>query len=53
MNKLFGFLGMTVGGWLGWAIGAHVSFFTAFIASVVGTGAGLFAARRALASLLG
>jgi hypothetical protein len=46
MNKLLGFLGMALGGWAGWAAGAPISIFTAFILSVVGTGVGLWAARR-------
>jgi hypothetical protein len=39
-------VGMSIGGWLGWAAGAPISFFTAFIVSMVGTGLGLYAARR-------
>jgi hypothetical protein len=38
---------MTVGGWIGWALGALVSIFTAFMLGVVGTGLGLWVARRA------
>jgi hypothetical protein len=30
-----------VGGWIGWALGAQVSIFVAFIVSMVGTGLGL------------
>ena len=47
------FVGMTVGGWLGWAVGATISLFTAFIVGMVGTGAGLYAARRLTHRLLG
>ncbi len=46
MNKLVAWIGMTVGGWIGWAIGAPISIFTAFIVSIVGTGVGLYVARR-------
>ena len=46
MKKLFGLVGMTVGGWLGWAIGAPISIFTAFVVSMVGTGVGLWAAHK-------
>jgi len=46
MNKLLGFIGMTVGGWIGWAIGARISFGVALTLSIVGTGVGLYAARR-------
>ena len=48
MKRLLDVIGMTVGGWLGWAIGARVSFFTAFMVSIVGTGVGLWATRRYL-----
>ena len=48
MNKLLAFLGMTIGGWAGWAIGAPISIFTAFILSMVGTGLGLWAAQWAV-----
>ena len=46
MNKLLGFLGITLGGWMGWALGAPISFFTAFVLSMVGTGLGLWGAYR-------
>ena len=46
MMKLAALLGATVGGWLGWYAGAFVGTFTAFIVSVVGTGFGIYAARR-------
>ena len=52
MNKLLGYLGMFVGGWVGWALGAWISLFSAFILSIVGTGAGLYAARRLSSGLL-
>lgn len=46
MQRILDLTGATVGGWLGWILGAHVSIMTAFIVSMVGTGAGLYAARR-------
>lgn len=46
MAKILNLCGMCVGGWLGWVIGARVGFFTAFIVSVVGSAAGLYAAIR-------
>ena len=52
MDKLLGYVGMFVGGWAGWAMGAWISIFTAFILSLVGTGVGLYAARRVGAMLL-
>jgi len=33
---------MTTGGWIGWALGAPVGLFAAFILAIVGTGAGLY-----------
>ena len=52
MKGILNFVGMSIGGWLGWAIGAEVSIFTAFIVSVVGTGLGLYASQRTLKRLL-
>jgi hypothetical protein len=46
MRRLLNFLGMTVGGWLGWQLGTPISFFAAFIVGVVGTGVGLYASQR-------
>jgi uncharacterized membrane protein YeaQ/YmgE (transglycosylase-associated protein family) len=47
MAKLLGFIGATIGGWIGWAIGAPVGMFTAFAVSMVGTGVGIYYGRRA------
>ena len=41
-----GFLGMSIGGWIGWWAGEHVGLMTAFMLSMVGTGAGLYFGRR-------
>jgi hypothetical protein len=46
MRRLYGLIGATVGGWLGWAAGAWISIFVAFILSVVGTGVGLYLGYR-------
>lgn len=46
MARLLDFIGMFVGGWIGWLLGAVVSFFAAFMLGIVGTGVGLYAARR-------
>jgi hypothetical protein len=46
MRRLLDLIGMTIGGWLGWTAGAVISFFTAFIVSIVGTGIGLYLIRR-------
>ena len=45
MNKLLGFVGTTLGSSVGWWAGAHVGMMSAFMASMVGTGLGLYAAR--------
>lgn len=46
MKGIMNFVGMTIGGWLGWALGSQISIFSAFMVSVVGTGLGLYAAQR-------
>jgi len=46
MKRMFAFLGATVGGYVGWHLGAPVSLFTAYLVSVVGTGAGMYAGIR-------
>lgn len=46
MKRLFDVVGMTVGGWLGWAAGAPISIFTAFIISILGTGLGIYVTRK-------
>ena len=48
MSKLASFIGMTVGGAIGWYAGNMVGFMTAFVLSTVGTGVGLYVARRAM-----
>jgi len=46
MGKLLGFVGATLGGYVGWWLGAPVGTMTAFMVSIVGTGAGMYAGRR-------
>ncbi|NIT88988.1 MAG: hypothetical protein GWM92_15950 [Gemmatimonadetes bacterium] len=46
MNKLLMIVGMSVGGWVGWELGALVSTFVAFVVSVIGTAIGLYAVNR-------
>lgn len=53
MKRLLDLIAMTVGGSIGWALGAFVSIFTAFVVSMIGTGLGLYAARRLSKQLLG
>ena len=52
MKRFLNLVGMSAGGWLGWALGAQISFFTAFMVSIVGTGVGLYATQRTLKRLL-
>ena len=46
MMRLLVLVGATAGGALGWWLGARVGFMTAFCLSFVGTGAGVYLARR-------
>ena len=46
MTKLLGFVGATVGGYAGWAVGALAGTFTAFVVSMIGTGFGMYWGRR-------
>lgn len=42
MRKLLGLVGATLGGAVGWWLGARVGLMTAFVLSMVGTGAGMY-----------
>jgi uncharacterized membrane protein YeaQ/YmgE (transglycosylase-associated protein family) len=53
MNKLLGMLGATVGGYVGWFVGGRFGVMAAFMVSMVGTGVGLYAARRLAQHVLG
>jgi len=46
MKKILDLIGMSAGGWLGWALGATMGLFMGFVVSMIGTGAGLYAMRR-------
>jgi hypothetical protein len=46
MGKLLAFVGATVGGYAGWALGALVGTFSAFAVSIVGTAVGVYYGRR-------
>ena len=52
MKRLLDLIAMSLGGWLGWTVGALVSVFVAYIVSVIGAGAGLYLARRTTKNLL-
>lgn len=49
--KLLAFVGSFVGGSIGWWLGAYVGVMTAFMLSMVGTGAGIYLGRRVAAEL--
>ena len=53
ITRLFGFIGATAGGTLGWWLGARIGLFTAFVLSTVGTGIGLYVALRLAREYLG
>jgi hypothetical protein len=46
VTKVLGFIGATAGGAFGWWVGAPVGVMTAFMLSMVGTGAGLYFGRK-------
>ena len=46
MNKLCMFTGMTVFGWIGWWLGAHVGFVTAFFLSSLASMVGVYVGWR-------
>ena len=52
MSKIVTFLGASVGGAIGWWLGAPVGTMTAFVVSMVGTGVGMYAGHRVAARLL-
>ena len=46
MGKLLSFVGATIGSYAGWALGATVGLYTAFLVSMVGSGFGLYYGRK-------
>jgi hypothetical protein len=46
MTRILMFLAATIGGSIGWWLGAFIGFMTAFVFSVVGTAAAVYYARR-------
>jgi hypothetical protein len=46
VRKLFIFVGATIGSYVGWALGAHAGIMTAWMLSMLGTGAGMYAGHR-------
>jgi uncharacterized membrane protein YeaQ/YmgE (transglycosylase-associated protein family) len=52
VNKLLGFIGATIGSYAGWALGSRFGMMTAFMLSIVGTGLGIYVARRVANNVL-
>jgi hypothetical protein len=52
MAKLLSFLGASLGGTVGWWLGARVGIMTAFVISMLGTGVGMYAGHRIAGRLL-
>lgn len=46
MAKLFATLGMLIGSWAGWFLGAPGGFFASFLVSGVGAGVGFYYGRK-------
>ncbi len=52
MSTLFAIMGSTIGGWIGWVVGAKIGFMSAYMLSIVGTAAGVYYGRRFYDGLL-
>jgi hypothetical protein len=46
MGRLYGFVGTTVLGYVGWFVGALVGTTTAVILSIIGSGLGIYYGRK-------
>ncbi len=46
MQKLLGFVGATLGSYVGWALGSRFGTMTAFMLSILVSGVGLYYGRR-------
>ena len=52
MAKILVFCGMSLGGWIGWAIGESLSMVVAFVLSLLGSAIGLYYTRQWVRDLL-
>lgn len=52
VKGILNFAGMSLGSWVGWALGKPISLYTGIMLSFVGTGVGLYAAIRVTKALL-
>jgi hypothetical protein len=53
VNKLLIFITSTIGGSIGWWLGAFVGTMTAFVVSIIGTAAAVYFTRRWIWDTLG
>jgi hypothetical protein len=53
MGTFFAIIGSSIGGWLGWIVGAKIGLMSAYMLSVVGTAGGVYYGRRLYSDLLG
>jgi hypothetical protein len=52
MSTFFAFVGSSIGGWIGWVVGAKIGFMSAYMLSIFGTAAGVYYGRRLYDTLL-
>jgi len=46
LERTFAFLGATLGGWVGWALGSPLSLIAGLFVGLIGMGTGIWLARR-------
>ena len=46
MERMVGVVGTLIGSWIGWKIGAPLGMIAAFVISTIGSGVGLYFAKR-------
>ena len=52
MTKLFIFVGMVFGGWIGWWVGDHIGLWTAYLLSSAGSILGVYLGWRLARELM-
>ncbi len=52
MSTFFAVIGSTIGGWVGWVVGAKIGVMTGYFISTVGSAAGVYYGRRFYDGLL-
>lgn len=53
MSWMLSFAGMTLGGWIGWALGRRFGVFPAYMLSVICSAVALYWSRRFTRNLIG